>query len=87
MFLNVSAGEHRVRVIAGDGEAVIRSDVILMPDSPNFCSLNSINRGITKHLDSNGAVSNYTIEWRPIGVDVGFRCIVGNSGNSEKCVF
>ena len=77
-------GEHRVRVVAGDQDAVIRSRVILMPDSPDFCSLNAINRGVNKHLGSDGTVANYTIEWRPIGVDAGFRCVVGNF--SEKCI-
>ena len=79
IFHNVSAGQHRVRVIAGDGDAVIRSHVILMPENPDFCSLNSINRGVTKTQDSYGL--KYTIEWQPIGDDVGFLCIHG--GNSE----
>ena len=61
VFQNVPAGEHRVRVIAGNGDAVIRSFIVLMPDSPHFCSLNAINRGITKH-HYNGTVSSYTIE-------------------------
>ena len=74
-----------MRVIAGDQDAVIRSRVIVMPDSPDFCSLNAINRGVTKYLGPDGAVANYTIEWRPIGVDAGFLCTVGDSGVAEKC--
>lgn len=85
-FLNVASGEHRVRVIAGDMEAVIRSRVILMPDSPNFCSLNAINKGLTVGLGADGAAANYTIEWRPIGNDVGFVCQIGRALELVKCV-
>jgi hypothetical protein len=84
-FVNLLSGEHRVRVTAGDQDAVVRSRVIVMPDSPDFCSLNAINRGVTKHLGPDGAVANYTIEWRPIGVDAGFLCTVRGSGVAEKC--
>ena len=74
-----------MRVTAGDQDAVIRTRVIVMPDSPDFCSLNAINRGVTKTLGPNGAVANYTLEWRPIGVDAGFLCTVRGSGVTEKC--
>ncbi|CAI8005292.1 Furin-like protease 2, partial [Geodia barretti] len=84
VFQNVPAGEHRVRVIAGNGDAVIRSFIVLMPDSPHFCSLNAINRGITKH-HYNGTVSSYTIEWRAIGDSVGFLCDFGIPEYAEKC--
>ena len=83
-FFNLLSGEHRVRVTAGVQDAVIRSRVIV-PDSPDFCSLNAINRGVTKNLDLNGAVANNTLEWRPIGVDAGFLCTVRGSGVTEKC--
>lgn len=85
IFLNVPGGEHRVRVIAGDEEAVIRSRVILMPDNPFFCSLNSINNGITRVYSSNGTLISYIIEFRPIGVDVGFICYFGSSLDYEPC--
>ena len=86
VFQNVPAGEHRVRVIAGRRDAAIRSRVILMPDSPTFCSLNAINRGITKHY-INSTVAYYTIEWRPIGDDVGFLCDFGvPEYYAEKCL-
>ena len=83
----MAGGEHRVRVIAGDHDGVIRARVILMPDSRNFCSLNAINKGLTKGLDSDGTVANYTIEWRPIGVNAGFLCRVGVSEVTEICVY
>ena len=57
---NIPAGEHRVRVIAGNGDAVICSHVILMPENPDFSSLNSINQGVTKyqHLNRTAYIQN-----------------------------
>ncbi|CAI8008658.1 Proprotein convertase subtilisin/kexin type 6 [Geodia barretti] len=83
VFQNVPVGEHRVRVIAGNGDAVIRSHLILMPHSPFFCSLNAINRGITK--DYYNGTAYYTIEWRAIGDDVGFLCDFGIPEYAAKC--
>ena len=84
VFQNVSAGEHRVRVIAGNKDAAIRSHVILMPDSPFFCSLNAVNSGVIKHY-YNGTVAFYTIEWQPIGDDVGYLCDFGITEYAGKC--
>ena len=84
VFQNVPVGEHRVRVIAGNGDAVIRSHLILMPHSPFFCSLNAINRGITK--DYYNGTAYYTIEWRAIGDDVGFLCDFGIPEYAAKCM-
>ena len=90
-FLNVEGGEHRVRVIAWDtptdSDTVIRSRVVLMPDDSDFCSLNAINKGVTKTYDSNGMPANYTIEWRPIGNDVGFFCVLGDSDTPVECQY
>lgn len=86
-FENVRSGRHRVRVIADDNEAVIRSRIIIMPDSPGFCSLNAINNGVTTIFDSNGNVTSYRIEFRPIGMDVGFICIINRIEDEVSCAY
>ena len=86
IFHDVPAGEHRVRVVAGDGDAVIRSHIIVMPDNPDYCSLNIINKGVTRQYHFNGTLSGYTLEWRPIGDDVGFICFLGYSETAVECV-
>lgn len=85
-FTNVAGAKYRLRVIAGDNHAVIRTRVLLMPDTPNFCSLNAINDGVTEVLDSNGEISSYILEFRPIGRDVGFVCIIDRSEEVFPCV-
>ena len=84
-FENVAGAKYRLRVIAGDNHAVIRTRVLLMPDTPNFCSLNAINDGVTEVLDSNGEVSSYILEFRPIGRDVGFVCIINRNEEPFNC--
>lgn len=84
-FTNVENGRHRIRVIAGEREAVIRSRIVIMQDTPNFCSLNAINNGITEILDSNGTLTSYRIEFRPIGEDVGFICFINRGRESVNC--
>ena len=84
-FTNVAGAKYRLRVIAGDNHAVIRTRVLLMPDTPNFCSLNAINDGVTEVLDSNGEISSYILEFRPIGRDVGFVCIIDRSEEVFPC--
>ena len=86
IFHDVPAGEHRVRVIAGDRDEVIRSHIIVMPDNPDYCSLNAINKGVTRQYHFNGTLSGYTLEWRPIGDDVGFICFLGDSETAVECV-
>ena len=75
-FSNVSSGIYRLRVVAGKKAAVIRSRVILMPQNPNFCSLNTINEGIRADVMPDGAFT-FLIEFRPIGrEDVSFYCTI-----------
>lgn len=83
----MESGRHRVRVTAGENREVIRTRVIIMPDSPNFCSLNAINNGVTELFDSNGTLASYRIEFRPIGEDVGFICFINRGTEFVDCTY
>ena len=58
VFQNVPAGKYRVRVIAGNGDAVIRSFIVLMPNSPHFCSLTEESPSITTTGQSPATLSS-----------------------------
>lgn len=77
-------GKHRLRVIAGMDEAVIRHRVIFMSDNPEFCSVNAINKGVTLEELKNGTLQA-TFEFRPIGKDVGFFCSRDGGSEFSEC--
>lgn len=84
-FNNVTNGYHRLRVIAGTEEEAIRNRVIIMSDNPEFCSLNAINQGVTTEVSENGT-AEATLEFRPIGKDVGFYCNLNKTSEYFSCV-
>ena len=84
-FLNVSTGYHRLRVIAGEEEAVVRSRVFIRPDNADFCSLNAINEGITLESGPSGNTTA-VIEFRSIGQEVGFFCNINRGPEFFSCM-